>query len=468
MSVKDLTRFIIIKTNSLWPFTFLNRIPYYLALKTFIYIFSSFKEVKSIYLRHGMSKKNWVPAISDIDLTIIINSNLPTEQEYSFLTVFWRKFKRLKKIFPMLGEVDILRENEVESWTRFTIRGYEAGNWKLLYGKENIRSSYRADMNLHALDSMNYAFTNYLEYFIPKFYSDREHDFIVSAELSRIASKILRYTNPSFDANKIKLNQVGRKRRAELLYNVMKGIKVPVDNIEHPAIHDNSNFKELKSIPYIESELDLEIKKIDLDNLSSCSGKIDAFIISYTVKLIILKENISSEEMIDCIDLIRKIFTGHTVKPIILNFTLFEYYLRVYNPFIYSQLLDCRRVLLGEDIFLKVKQPDYYYYRKSLIDETANVLLSPQGSSLFNRDSIRSYVQNGFTSKANKGLFLKLYLEKSIVEPRFNQCVEECKKLYPQYVQQVNHLTSNYNHIGEEQLSFDTYKLLKTLSSEIK
>jgi hypothetical protein len=467
MNTRDLTRVIVIKTNTLWPFIFLNRIPYQLALKTFIYIFSSHKEVNSIYLRHGMSKKNWVPAVSDIDLTVIINSNMSTEQEYAFLKVFWRKFKKLKKIFPMLGEVDILSENEIECWTRFTIRGYEAGNWKLLYGERNVKSNYKVDQNVLAVDSINYALTNYLEYFIPKFYSMMDSDFIVSVELSRLATKILRYTNSSFDTNTIKSNETGSKKKAELLYNIMKGFEKSISNIKPSTFQGNHDFNQLMPFPDVNQELESEINGIDLDSLNGCLNKIDSFIISYTARFIILKEGINTEEIIDCIDTVGKVFTEHNIKPVILNFALFEYYLRIYNPFIYSQLLDSRKVLFGEDLFLKIKQPDYYFYRKSLIDETGNVLLFPQGSFLFNRNSIRNYIRNGFNSKANRALFLKLYLEKSIIEPRYNQCVEECKKFYPQYVQQVNHLTGNYNHINEDQLSFDTYKLLKSLSSEI-
>ncbi len=58
-----------------------------------------------------MSRKNWIPAVSDIDLTVIIDGSLTELQEYNFLKSFWKKFERLKKIFPMIGEVDIMNEN---------------------------------------------------------------------------------------------------------------------------------------------------------------------------------------------------------------------------------------------------------------------------------------------------------------------------------------------------------------------
>ena len=468
MNIKDLIRIVVLKTNSVWPFTFLNRIPYHLAVKTFIYIFSPFNEIKSIYLRHGMLKKNWVPAISDIDLTIIINSNLSTEHEYDFLKTFWKNFIKLKKIFPMLGEVDILDENEIESWSRFTIRGYEAWEWKLLSGKETVKSSYKADKDIVAIDSLNYAMTNYLEYFIPRFYSTGNQELILLAELSRLVSKILKYSGTSFDKKKIRSKQTDLKRRSELLYFIMEGFESSVSNINMPTFPLDKSFSQ--HILFTDSntgEFNSEDKEIDLSKLNSCKDKIDAFIISYTTRFIILKKNIKQGEIIDCIETIQKVFSKQRVKPIILSFAIFEYYLRIYNPFMYSQLHDGRKVLLGEDVFFKVKQPNYYFYRKFLLDETNSILLFPQYRSMILQSSTRDFIQNGFSSKAKRGLFLKLYLEKSILEPKFNHCMNACKKFYPQYILQINDLTNIYDQADGEKLSRDTYKLLKTFSSDI-
>ncbi len=466
MNSRDLIRIYVLKTNSVWPFIYLNKIPYHLAIKIFIHVFSSFKEIKNIYLRHGMAEKNWVPALSDIDLTVITDYNLSAEETYNFLKSFWTKFERLKKIFPMLGEVDILNENEIENWTRFGIRGFEARKWKLLYGKETVKSNYRVEPEILAIDSFNYAMTNYLEYFIPKLFSDGNPEFITSAELSRLSYKILKYAGSPFNKNTSK--QTVSKRRAELFYFVMKGLESSVRNIKLPEFPEEKDFKQDTFLNEVNTEeFKSEDQEIDLSKLNKCRDKIDALIISYTTRFIILKDNIKSAEIIDCVDTIRKVFNKQEIKPIILSFAIFEYYLRVYNPFIYSQFLDGRKVLLGEDLFLKVKQPDYYFYRKSLIEETSNVLLFPQKESLFLPNSIRHFIQNGFNSKVKRGLFLKLYLEKSILEPRFNRCIDECKKSYPQYIQQINDLTSNYRLVNEDQLSFNTYNLLKIFSSEI-
>ncbi|HSP87129.1 MAG TPA: hypothetical protein VLN45_03295, partial [Ignavibacteriaceae bacterium] len=125
MNLRDFVRIIVLATNRVMLFSYLNRLPYYFALNIFIHVFSKFKEIKSIYLRHGLSEKNWVPGISDIDLTIIIDGNLSKENNYLFLQLFWKKFEKVKKFFPMLGEADIINDLEIKNWTKFSIRGYE-------------------------------------------------------------------------------------------------------------------------------------------------------------------------------------------------------------------------------------------------------------------------------------------------------------------------------------------------------
>ncbi len=276
----------------------------------------------------------------------------------------------------------------------------------------------------------------------------------------------MRYANSSLKKD-ISGQEVSDKN-ARSLFSVIKGLEASVRNIQFPELREENNFnQEVFSIQPNTTDFKLESQEIDLTKLEAIKDKIDSLIISYTFRFIILNENINSEEMIDCIKIIREAFSSQNIKPIILTFTTFEYLLRIYNPFIYSQLLDGRMVLFGEDIFLKVKQPDYNYYRKSLLEDTNNIFLFPYKKSLIQWKSIKNFIQNEFESEIKRGLFLKLYLEKSLIEPRYNTCLEECKKTFPLYIQQINELTENHNRKNDDKLSFKTYSLLKTFSSEI-
>jgi len=180
MKIKEIIRSTVIMTNSYWPFSYLNRIPYYFAIKVFILAFKQFNEIKSIYLRHGLIESMWVPGLSDIDLTVIIDSRLNSDQEYYFLKSFWGKFHSLKKFLPIIGEVDIIDRENIDSWTKFTVRGYESRFWKLVYGTETVKSNYIVNQERLALDSLNHAITNYTGQFLPKFYSNEKPKYLLS------------------------------------------------------------------------------------------------------------------------------------------------------------------------------------------------------------------------------------------------------------------------------------------------
>lgn len=462
MILRNLIRIIVLKTNSIWPFNYLNRIPYYLAIKIFIRIFSVYKEIKSIYLRHGLSEKNWVPGISDIDLTIIIDGNLSKENSYLFLQVFWKKFEKVKKFFPMLGEADIINDSEIKNWTKFSIRGYESRNWKLLYGEKNVESNYSLDPNTLSMDSLNYAITTYLEYFIPKFYSDETNRFIKEKELSRLTSKIFRYAKSSLLENDLKIKN-NSDLYSELLCNILKKLKSSIEN-NVPKVSIENDVNDISQSFHDE---DFNSNEINLKGISDYKNQIASFKISYTVRFIILKDDLKDEEIIDCVEAIRKNFSKLKVKPVILNKSLFEYLVRIYNPFVYSQLVGAREILLGDDLFLSIKQPDILYYKKALLEEIGNIILFPKKHSLISPLKIQPFLLNGFVSDINRILFLKLFLEKKILKTDFADGIEECKKNYSVYIKQTEQLITEYDSADKKKLSFDTYSLLNSLTEDI-
>ena len=63
----ELIRIAVIRSSTLWPFSYINKIPYYLAIRLFIIINKNNKLIKGIYLRHGLTEANWIPGLSDID-----------------------------------------------------------------------------------------------------------------------------------------------------------------------------------------------------------------------------------------------------------------------------------------------------------------------------------------------------------------------------------------------------------------
>ena len=132
-----------IRTNPWWPFSSLNRFTYTMAIRYWVRACRKFPQIKSVYLRDSLTNGDWTPGISDIDLTVVIKNDLTAAEELGFLANFWHDYECIKRVFPMLGEVDVFDEKSMALWCRFGIRGYESASWQRVYGIET-RAEYGA------------------------------------------------------------------------------------------------------------------------------------------------------------------------------------------------------------------------------------------------------------------------------------------------------------------------------------
>jgi hypothetical protein len=226
MKIRDIVRTAVIRTNPYWPFSSLNRLPYYLAIEAFVQLCKRFPAIKSVYLRHGLTEANWVPALSDIDLALVIDSKLSMEEEFSFLNSFWNHHDRIKKLFPMLGEIEILNDKHIKSWTRFDIPGYRSMSWKLVYGVETKKNLFPVNRKILATDSVNYALRFYLGYFLDRFDSKEESSYLASQDLKRLVLKILRSLNyMNEEDSKKQIVMGGLDDTTDMLVRVLTGLE---------------------------------------------------------------------------------------------------------------------------------------------------------------------------------------------------------------------------------------------------
>ena len=144
-------------------------------------------------MRHSLVEGKWEPGLSDIDLTVIIRDGLEIEQEYHFLDFFWKAFGKLRRRLPILSDVNVLAARQIPFWTNYTIRGYEARHWKVLYGRDIPRDSYIESPDKKMRDALNYAVTYYQWIFLPMFYKPAYKGYLAQRQLLRVADKIIRY-----------------------------------------------------------------------------------------------------------------------------------------------------------------------------------------------------------------------------------------------------------------------------------
>jgi hypothetical protein len=468
MKIKDLVRIVVIKTNPCWPFSSLNRLPYYLAIKSFVRLCKKFPEIKSVYLRHGLIQQNWVSGISDIDLTIVIDSKLTVEKEFYFLNSFWKNYDQLKKLFPMLGEIDILNEEHIGSWTKFGMQGYESSNWRLVYGTETVKSNYIVDPKRLAIDSLNYALTCYLGYFLRKFYKQEQPHYITLKELHRLVFKILRYTDYFTIQSSNKYKTEGRfADKTDMLCCILNGLE---KRIQHFIPPDNPAALRRDAKDWlngISQKVAFDDHISDMKELASQYATLEGIFMSYRRNFIVLKNGLSTAVMKDHIDTIRQVFVQKIAMPVIASSCIFEYILRFYDPFLYTNLISYGKIVNGKDLLSEIQSPDMYIFIKKVIEQTTNVLTFPQSRALISPSSRNWILERELESMVERSLFVKLYLEKGIIKPLYSELLDETQKHYPDDYKKLNELKKNTSCSRDGSLIREAFSLLKGIANDI-
>src|SRR5581483_7809711 len=191
--MRDLLRTIALRTNPHWPFTYLNHVPYRLALASSIHALRGKRGVRSIYLRHSSKARGWEPGLSDIDLTVILEDGLSRRQDYELVSSCWRTFHRLRRTFPMLGEMELLSRSDLPLWLAYSQTGPGPARWTLLAGREN-RLPIAADESGWRRRSINWTLWMYLELLPPCL--ERADSFLGGADVRRRVEKIVNQLRP--------------------------------------------------------------------------------------------------------------------------------------------------------------------------------------------------------------------------------------------------------------------------------
>ena len=186
MDLTQKIRYITLKTNNTPPFTQINKIPYIIAQKVFLKTIKKFSQIKSAYLRHSMSQGDFKPGLSDIDYTLIL-SECGYEIEFEFREKFLTEYLKLRKFFPMLGEIEVIPENNFELWSKIGYRGKQTKNWRLIHGRESRITKIHEEPNKQ--DLLDEALTRYLGFYMPKI--EKNPDYLRKKILDRIGKKII-------------------------------------------------------------------------------------------------------------------------------------------------------------------------------------------------------------------------------------------------------------------------------------
>ena len=195
--------------------------------------------------------------------------------------------------------------------------------------------------------------------------------------------------------------------------------------------------------------------------------EIKSIILSNSRSFVILHDGLNASVIKDCVNNLRRVVLIQEFKPIIVTTRVFDYLLQVYMPYSYTHLLRNRAVPFGKDVLLDIRPPDKYYFIKSQVEQAINVLTFPQTQILISPKRLDQVAAKTLSSNANRALFLKMYLEKSVLRPWHNENVAECEKHYPDHVNEIEKLKKRTRTGENGALSLEWFRLFKGMANDI-
>jgi len=112
----------------------LNRVPYHLAVQSVTALCARYPEVASLHVTGSFAKNEWTPGLSDIDFSVLIRQGLTPASEFAAVQRLRDEYRQRVRWFPMLGELEILPENQAETFSKHGFTGFEMRHWRRLCG----------------------------------------------------------------------------------------------------------------------------------------------------------------------------------------------------------------------------------------------------------------------------------------------------------------------------------------------
>ncbi len=364
----------IVTSNPVFPFRHLNRLPYRLALHLFVRNCRSMPEIRGVYLRHGMAQGDWIPGISDIDLTVTVRKGLTLEEEFRVLTGFWRRQAGLRRWFPMLSDVLILSEDELDAWGRFGIWGYQMRDWNCLLGAPPACSYREAGLQKDALDDALYRYFDRLLawYFEP-------HTELNCQRMRRVATRIFRHAPVELRTP---------EDPALLVARTLIGLERWIAQVEETGATAEGGAGAEESV-IVHHDFYLVVPGLD--------GKEDR------------NEDREAALRQRLLQLREEAPKGKRVR--FATRGLVQYWLRIWNPRQHQDWLTDSEIVLGKNVVREIGPPDEEAGIRSLLNSASLVLGFPQLEEVILQKRAAWFAGSAFHSMVERGCLLRMYLE---------------------------------------------------------
>jgi hypothetical protein len=432
---RKLVRGAVLKTNPYPPFRVLNRLPYRWALRAVRKIARTIPEIRSIGVRNGFATGDWIPGLSDIDLLAIVSEDLDPGRGFAVVDSFRASYFQLQRTFPMLGELIMLAEDDLDAWLpaeTFTP------------GKLPLATIHGVPIELPEEDSPRWR-SRALELAMG-FYLDRLPPCLVKPDSYLQRMDVLRRVK--------KIDRLLRPIRAE------KGEKgAPID--PHAAVpvlvaHAAKLLETAVALVDCGAYLD----KRDRSNPPEGVADVCCTLAHRNTVIVTLPNGLTTEA-------IAAITVGRRwgQPPLPLAESVFAYMVRRYDPYSYAELLRGREIAFGADPPEGVLPPGKAEFAAYLLSQFAYALAFTRGQELF--PASESPFVAVLERELDHLMGIRFVVEEGWVTADWREVGARWRRVFPESAQALDEIKLVARHASRAARQ-QAFALFRSLANEVR
>lgn len=367
---RNLARSFVLLTRKLPPFSYLYRWGYRLAAWFLVHRVGDSRLLCSVLSRNSYADDTFDPGVSDVDTVFIYRDGVPVSILWESIERFESRFRRWKRIFPMLDHPGIYTEQDfLLSWRLGVIRR-ETYAWRCEYGRDlpNEEESGAAEGPTQAYQYVDEA----IEVFLTLFHTNYKA-FLAnsqSAEESlRVSHKITGYLRrvqedidfvESRDPNVI----------LSLTLSQLEAVNSAVTAAESFPAH------EFPLVDDVTGDAVFPPAERDSPTVPAAVGCIVRGPPTAGSPFVLLRSP-TPESIPAVVNFVQRRLPGEAPRPVFISESLWPSMLRRVRPLLYYRLQRERTVFVGEDPLVGLPAPTAESLRAFFRQEASGLLRAP-------------------------------------------------------------------------------------------
>ena len=466
MDARDTVRRVVVETNPYWPFSALNRMPYRLAIAAVARRMRRLAGVRALYLRNGLTRPDWVPGISDIDLTLVTESMPDARREYALMRAIRDEYRALKRVFPMLGELGVLTPTTAGAWSRFGVDGYETRYWHAVFGDALPGLGFEPGPQRFRFDAWSHARLFGLDVLQRRMLAGDGASFLSVRELRRVAAKVLAHCALARGEPRTALPlPAGATTPAAVAAVALRHLDAAARSLDLSRVWADSPAAAAAAATgaptQIASGEALQLRP----GLAQPPSGIDAIVAADRHRIASLRDGLDLRETEACFAWIAQCLPAGELLPSVVTPAVLSHWLRHADPYLHTHVRKHGRMVYGAGAVLP-EAPHERAFAHAVLAQAPNAIAAARSPEIVAPLAAAFVGGRAFGLAVERALFVRTLLACGTASSQYHEMAAESRRRYGDLLAQVGDIRARALRDADD-AGLAAFALLRELADDV-